>query len=345
MSITRNYQNAAEIALVLHENILSSNKKILKKYMRLVYICRYILNVPVKNFPIDPRLFQGAPDAYVSDFEYSSILSHPTRLFTQTRVFESYDEYVPNPLIVDIESRLTNLICEGQSVYDATTQTLMSYQQKIWSVNILRKALESGDIIMYFKGSMAHRAILMSLVRSMEAMCELEKYYPAIGDNDFEVLINPRLKNYEVVSQTLRSVTRKFMLDSATRIELFYKLSECESVKRLKEGNCFVKLNNYEYQVFEAVRNDMTVSKDLNCSVVTVHPWYHNIYYTFNDSLTFTNALNQTAMFDLHRFKYALQVGQKTFGSELIDICIPHPSDYKLKSTDFRMFNAALIRI
>jgi len=331
------FQDAFAIANILNENIIARDTKREKRFHRLEFICRFVFRANVDElFPLARTLVKQsqALAETVPDYTYISLLTRPSCL--QRPGFRKVRENIfsPNPVIADIESRLTAMLVEGEEVYGLTCQMLVDFQMYLMSDFVIRTEVYNGNIIMYYKGSMAHRKVLWQYASSPSAYAEFQKCYPATGDNDFEILINPYLRHYDIVYAAVSAMTRDYFNSANNKSWLFDNLSYCRSVQRI--CNSTIKIANHDYRIVPGVRNDIQISGNAR-RTVTVFGSVGTVYSSINTNLSFMEVSGLTH-FDLYRFKYALTVGAHTFGAEVIDVSIPRIDDCKLVKINFSEF-------
>lgn len=257
------------------------------------------------------------------------------------------DSQASPPEKKSIDAVLTANIAADLKLYFVTHHFLVMLQRYLLDDTMIRKLHDSGDIIMYFKGSMAHRLVIIKHIEkadnALELFAGLEKYYPCTGDNDFEIKINPKLVNFDEVHKLVGSLVKEFMGRSDLRKLLSHRIFANDDIKRIISRKVVVGGKIYQPQL--TTQRDFEIYYDSRGEPMLMYRGLEDcIYTTINKTLHFPSEdLKMVAAFDLYRYKMAFKlqdcdtgiIHDKIYGAEVIDISIPRNYDSKLQAFDF----------
>ena len=338
-------QSPEAIADDLCECIVGNKDKRIKRYGRLEYVCKvFSLDFSVYEKKIKDLGIQIVDPAAIK-LDVRKFIETPMAFPSNGQViaFDDSDSSAPEKKVVD--AALTAHIAQDLRLYFVTHQYLQAIQKYLRKDPFIDSLCNSGDVIMYYKGSMAHRlGLSLHLQRGVdtEIIKELNKWYPCTGDNDFEIKVNPKLEKFDEIRDKIGHMLRMFMKHEEARTLLEKSIFGSDEIINII-GKSLV-IEGKHYQPLLTTQRDFIIDYSPRGTPYLTYGEEQKIYTTINKTLCFPAEDGENlCAFDLYRYKMPFvlmdvdtgKVFDRVFGAEVIDISIPHKIDYKLLAFDF----------
>lgn len=258
---------------------------------------------------------------------------------------------------------LTNFVNEYFLRYDENVMNLLGLIFNVFKTALRdykeMKGLDDLDIVFLYKGGNVLRIINNNVYRILplevtKIIDENYSKYLKQSDNDFGILINPKLENFQkifndmsILSYDLLTLIRSEYEKSPETYFYFFRLNQKEQnealnnlLDNLNEDLPERNINSVDF--YE--RSDGYITDDDNDNLVLydIGRSKSMFYTTLNTSLDFGGGKNVRVKFDLARTKVSFRVNQGISSGELIDVSISHKDDSSLKKfksvKEFRKF-------
>lgn len=307
--------------------LLCSGQKQEKRLRRFRFICS-LLSYNPDQFLDTVTLPQPTAGVGVKADDVTSFFENgdADEVHYEPMLLNSQDTDVDLEIKRAICAELTNGVNRTDDVYNITCGYVSRLLKFLKKNPILAKLFDEKEVIFVLKGSMAQKRVFKAAYPNR--VVDIEAAFGNGGDNDCNVLINPRRPDFAAIHRMVVEGVHTFLLQEVPRISIGSVNSFAKAIDSITVAGVQLKVRAHQRQGFHLSADGSGATW---CNLqVTRHP----VYVSRNDTLDFKDELGNRAKFTLLRLKYAFEVSLhgkgKIFGGEVLDIAVPDQNEYRI---------------
>jgi hypothetical protein len=320
--------------------LTTSPHKIAKRLARLRLLCILMGIDPdayIRHLVIPKEVNVHATDAEITKFIWEK--QGCEEYYGYAPIVYEKDRQINDTVKKLIEAELTSGLNADGVLYKLTCRNISApLCKRLSKHSVFGPLMKAGDLQIVHKGGVAYYHLLCD--EFPDRLEEIRRVFGYGGDNDISCMLNPNLEGYDDLHKLLVDYVWHYLVDKSSRFGEGSAINKrAKKLKTIKVGGVTMSVQPAERRSFQ-IRANGNVSLQEN--LVSKHP----VPVSRND-LDFPDEIGRPCTFTLVRAKKALfvtpihsddfgalyDIEGQVFGSELIDLAIPHRKEDKYRLT------------